>query len=101
MIRQCYAVSGDWFVVSKPGGEGRWFIGRVTLWALVEADGEISHVRALDETGIPHEDEQGDSYFAYGPDTSPAGCTWKELYDRTVPNVMNVREITDSMQAKG
>jgi hypothetical protein len=41
------------------------------------------------------------SFFAYGPDTSPAGFTWKELYDRTVPSVMNVRETTDLMQAKG
>ena len=93
-IRQCYPVSGDWFVVDRK--ETRWFIERVVLWSVVESEGLVSHVRAVESSGQPNLNEE-DWYFVYGPDLSPAGVTWRVLYDQTAPSLINVREITNAM----
>ena len=100
-IRHCYPVTGDWFLVNRnadnPNGEDRWFIERVVLWAVVEVKEHISHVRAINSIGHPHLDE-GDTFFVHGADMSPAGVTWKELYDQTQPTLMQIREITGHME---
>jgi hypothetical protein len=60
-IRQCYSVTGDWFVVDNT--EDRWFIERVVLWSVVEVEGAISQVRAIESSGLPGETRH-DPFFA-------------------------------------
>jgi hypothetical protein len=93
-IRQLMPVSGDWYVLTNPECD-RWFIDRVVAWALVHADLSVDHVRAIDTRGMPHEDNDGDSYFVLGSDFSPLGLTWQEVYHKTSPSRCLCRDITD------
>jgi hypothetical protein len=97
-IKQLLPVKGDWFVVTRV--EGRWLIERVVLWALMEAtETSVEHVRAIDSSGIPHEDMGGDCYLVAGQDCCPTGQTWGALYGKTLPTNYHVREVTEAMKA--
>lgn len=101
-IRECYPVQGDWFVVSwmYDGERGdRCWITRVVLWAALEEPRSLDRVCGIDCTGLPCSlgNPDGDNLIVYGPDLSPAGKTWLELYIQTPPNRMNIREITAAL----
>ena len=105
-IRDCYPVSGDWFRVSSMStdhlGERAW-IQRVALWALVEKQHSADDVQGICD-GMPAElvrDELGHEVkhkvnYVYGPDMSPFGKTWAEIYNEASP--IN-GEVTHLMQA--
>ena len=102
LIRECYQVNGDWFIVTGlfVDGKRQWWMERAVLWAVIEDEGRPSRVRAINHAGLPAVDpsEVDEPYYVYGPDMSPAGVNWKELYDRTPPDSSNVRDITDSLK---
>lgn len=93
-IKRVLPVAGDWYWVSNPE-DNRWFIERVVAWALVEAKSSIDHLRAITSNGIPHLDDDGDSYFVFGDDMSPLGILWRDVHQNCPASPLNVREITD------
>ena len=96
-IKQLVPAGDDWYCVTNPE-EDRWFIERVVLWALVEGDEVVDHVRAIGDQGMPVEDEE--AYFVRGSDPSPkTGHTWHEMYLKTIPERIFVREITEWMRS--
>lgn len=90
-IRTCYPVEGDWFVVRSeidPKEQTQDFtLQRIVLWALLRDEtkqGEVicpilSSGRLLRE--IWETDHDG-FFFVHGEDRSPAGMTWKELFNQ-------------------
>jgi hypothetical protein len=96
-LRQCYPTGGDWFAIYTPD-QVRWFIERVLLWGLVEAEHQVSHVSGILTDGLPADDTEGDRYYVLGSDRSPAGTTWREVFDGTLPTIRNVREITEMIR---
>lgn len=79
-IKSCYPAQGEWFVLTNPDGDAvNWQISRVVFFALIEKEGAIDHMRAIDAGGLLADDGY-EHYFVYGPDASPLGKTWSEVY---------------------
>ena len=98
-IRSLTPVTGDWFVIHNCEND-RWFIDRVVAWALIEARNKVDHVMPVTQRGMPHENDDGDTYFVFGEDQSHFGVTWREVYDMTPPSPHVVREFTEHFKAK-
>ena len=92
---------GDWFQIEiiRDSGEERVFIERVIYWVFVEADGLVEHLDAICNNtprialGNNHL-AFSDCFFVNGKDKCPSGSTWQELFDKAVPSLLNVRDIT-------
>lgn len=88
-------VVGDWFAVRMHDYSHRCWIDRIEAWAL-KRGGHIDSLAAICHGIEVASWEEADSiHFVYGPDASPFGMTWIELYQRTIPNAGLVREFTD------
>jgi hypothetical protein len=99
-IRECYPPPGDWFEVTRM--EGGWYIERVLMLALVDAEGQDSQILPVLGTGLLEEDDAyTEWYIVFGAETSPAGPTWKEIYDSGAPTGLTVREIIAEMGPAG
>lgn len=99
-IHSCHPVTGDWFVVTQhhDSRDGdRWFIERVVLWALGKSDNSVDRVQAITASGLPHEDEDADTYLVDGRDASPFGKTWNEVYASMRPSRQMVRELPSTL----
>lgn len=98
--------TGNWFVITNPEADHRWFMERVAVWALVEADGLVDHVRGVGGDGMPldaaiHPKFDGESFIVHGPDMSPTGKTWAEVYAAgEILGMSSAREITDVVRQK-
>jgi len=96
-IRTCYPVTGNWYSLTHDVNDDRRWIDRVILWALVKVEEEVDHVKAITSNGLPHEHYYpgaADCDFVFGPDVSPIGKTWDEVYQEAIQNRMMLREVT-------
>ncbi len=92
---------GDWFQIEifHDSGEEWVSIARVIYWVFIEADGLVEHLDAIcNDTprialGNNHL-SSSDCFFVNGKDKCPTGETWQELFDKTLPSRLNVRDIT-------
>ena len=100
-IHSCHPVEGGWYVVTchqeAADERERWFIERVVLWALGKSDNTVDNVRAITASGLPHEDEDADTYLVNGRDASPFGKTWDEVYASLRPTRQMVRELPSTL----
>lgn len=97
-IRQLIAPAGEWFYVmpeylgDKDGY--RYVMERVSNWALMESEGLIDHVCPIGDACYPITgDICEDVFHVYGPDKSPTGSTWAEIYHSITPQSRNLIEL--------
>jgi hypothetical protein len=79
-IRSTSPVSGDWYSARYDHSNHEWWIERVMLWALVENYDQVDHVCGICSNGMPDQDDAEDIHYVHGPDMSPIGKTWNEVY---------------------
>ena len=100
-IHSMHLCEGDWFQIEihHDSGEEVVSIERVIYWVFVEADGHVEHLDAICNKsprialGNNHI-ASSDCFYVNGKDKCPSGATWQELFDKTLPSRLNVRDIT-------
>jgi hypothetical protein len=100
-IRQVVQPTGEWFVVTE--FEKRLFLERVVLWALVEKEDKIDHVKAVGQDGLTMpRDEDEEVSFVMGSDMAPNGQSWADLYrqTKTEPKTLGGKEVSHLLHSE-
>ena len=103
-LKSLLPAEGDWFCLRtayESPEPARLFLSRVMVWAVAEGPEAVGHVVGIDGSGTPHDDPFMDECYVYGPDLSPNGRTWGDVYHSAEPSLQPVREVTGLFESQG